>query len=71
MAVAIQKSLRVYEMPSLAREYEPLVLYKNYTRWQNDKIISINWSSDSRFILTGSKDKTATTTGRCRIPKCS
>jgi periodic tryptophan protein 2 len=45
-------------MPSLAREYEPLVLYKNYTRWQNDKIISVNWSSDSRFILTGSKDTT-------------
>ena len=58
LAVAIQKSLRIYEMPCLAKEFEPLVLYKNYTRWQNDTIISINWSSDSRFILTGSKDTT-------------
>jgi periodic tryptophan protein 2 len=45
-------------MPRLIKEYEPLVLYKNYTHWQNDEITSINWSSDSRFILTGSKDTT-------------
>lgn len=45
-------------MPCLAKEYEPLVLYKNYTRWQNDTIVSICWSNDSRFILTGSKDTT-------------
>lgn len=68
IAVAIQKSLRIFEMPSLSKEYEPLVLYKNYTRWQNDTIISINWSSDSRFILTGSKDSTVRLMNLYKLP---
>jgi len=68
VAVAVQKSLRIYEMPSLSKEYEPLVLYKNYTRWQNDTIISINWSGDSRFILTGSKDTTVRLLNLFKLP---
>jgi periodic tryptophan protein 2 len=58
LAAACNKSLKIFEMPSLLKEYEPLVLYKNYTHWQNDTITSISWSSDSRFVLTGSKDTT-------------
>lgn len=68
IAVAVQKSLRIYEMPSLSKEYEPLVLYKNYTRWQNDTIVSINWSNDSRFILTGSKDTTVRLMNLYKLP---
>jgi len=55
-------------MPNLSKEYEPLVLYKNYTRWQNDTIISINWSGDSRFILTGSKDSTVRLMNLYKLP---
>jgi periodic tryptophan protein 2 len=58
VAVACNKSLRIFEMPRLIKEFEPLVLYKNYTHWQNDEITSINWSNDSRFVLTASKDTT-------------
>lgn len=58
LAVAVEKSLRIFEMPNMAKEYEPLVLYKNYTHWQNDTITSLNWSRDSRFVLTGSRDTT-------------
>jgi len=56
IAVGCEKSLRIYEMPRLKCEFEPFVLYKNYTLWHYDTITSICWSKDSRFILTGSKD---------------
>ena len=56
LAVAINKGIQIFEMPNLIKEYEPFVLYRKYTSFHNDKITSINWSSDSRFILTGSKD---------------
>ena len=56
LAVSINKGVEIYEMPNLIKEYEPFVLYRKYTSFHNDKITSINWSPDSRFILTGSKD---------------
>ena len=56
LAVSINKGVQIFEMPNLKKEYEPFVLYRKYTSFHNDKITSINWSSDSRFILTGSKD---------------
>ena len=56
LAVSINKSIQIFEMPNLIKEYEPFVLYRKYTSFHNDKITSINWSSDSRFIVTGSKD---------------
>ena len=43
-------------MPRMTKEFEPFVLYRNYTSFHNDKITCLNWSNDSRFILTGSKD---------------
>ena len=45
-------------MPKLKKEFEPLVLYKNYTHFHNDSITNLCWSSDSRFIITSSKDGT-------------
>lgn len=68
LACSIEKSLRIFEMPSLNKEFEPLVLYKNYTHWQNDTITSINWSKDSRFVLTGSKDTTVRLLNIFKIP---
>ena len=56
LAVSINKGIQIFEMPNLIKEYEPFVLYRKYTSFHNDKITSINWSYDSRFILTGSKD---------------
>lgn len=56
LAVACDKSLRIYEMPRLIKEFEPLVLYKNYTLWHYDAITTLSWSADSRFVLSGSKD---------------
>lgn len=56
VAVSINKSLKIFEMPKMTKEYEPFVLYKNYTAWHSDKITCLNWSHDSRFVLTGGKD---------------
>ena len=56
LAISINKGIQIFEMPNLIKEYEPFVLFRKYTSFHNDKITTINWSSDSRFILTGSKD---------------
>ena len=56
LAVGVGRGVEIFEMPNLIKEYEPFVLYRKYTSFHNDKITSINWSYDSRFILTGSKD---------------
>ena len=59
LAVASERALKIFEMPHSGRkDYEPLVLYKHYTHWQNDTITSLFWTSDSRFVLSGSKDCT-------------
>ena len=56
LAVAINKGIKIFEMPRMTKEFEPFVLYRNYTSFHNEKITCLNWSNDSRFILTGSKD---------------
>jgi periodic tryptophan protein 2 len=56
IAIALDHALRIYEMPRLKKEFEPFVLYKNYTLCHQDDITSLCWSSDSRFVLSSSKD---------------
>lgn len=54
----MEKSLRLYELPQNHKEFEALVLYKNYTHFHNDTITCLNWTKDSKFVLSGSKDGT-------------
>ena len=68
LAVGINKAVEIFEMPNLIKEYEPFVLYRKYTSFHNDKITSINWSYDSRFILTGSKDTNVRILNLFKIP---
>ena len=68
LAVGIGKGVEIFEMPNLIKEYEPFVLYRKYTSFHNDKITSINWSYDSRFILTGSKDTNVRILNLFKIP---
>ena len=68
LAVGIGKRVEIFEMPNLIKEYEPFVLYRKYTSFHNDKITSINWSYDSRFILTGSKDTNVRILNLFKIP---
>ncbi|GAA5956206.1 hypothetical protein JCM8115_001650 [Rhodotorula mucilaginosa] len=51
--------IQVWQTPShLAREFAPFVLHREYTGHYDD-VLSIQWSADSRFFLTTSKDMTA------------
>ena len=68
LAVGIGKGVQIFEMPNLIKEYEPFVLYRKYTAFHDDKITSINWSYDSRFILTGSKDTNVRILNLFKIP---
>ena len=68
LAVGIGKGVQIFEMPNLIKDYEPFVLYRKYTAFHNDKITSINWSYDSRFILTGSKDTNVRILNLFKIP---
>lgn len=51
--------MQVWQTPShLAREFAPFNLHRTYTGHYDD-VLSIEWSADSRFFLTTSKDMTA------------
>lgn len=58
IAVGVGKKLEVWYTPSGKKEFAPFVKLRNYTGHHGD-IVSVNWSSDSRFIVSGSKDLTA------------
>ncbi|ORY92665.1 putative WD repeat protein [Leucosporidium creatinivorum] len=50
--------IQVWQTPShLAREFAPFNLHRTYTGHYDD-VLSIQWSADSRFFLTTSKDMT-------------
>lgn len=64
-AVGIGRRLQLWQTPSVPGtdaggdlEYAPFVLHRELTG-HFDAIQNIEWSSDSRFILTSSKDLTA------------
>jgi len=58
-AVATGKKFKVFESPSVTtKTYSPLVLYKKYGNLHTDDIVGIDWSTDSRFFITWSKDLT-------------
>jgi periodic tryptophan protein 2 len=64
-AVAIGRHIEVWHTPSTPEasgdgelEFAPFVRHRTYTG-HFDSVTSIEWSSDSRFFLSGSKDLTA------------
>ena len=58
-AVANEKKVRIFETPSVTQKiYSPMVVYKKYGNLHAEAIIGISWTTDSRFILTYSKDLT-------------
>ncbi|BGP15986.1 hypothetical protein JCM10213_004802 [Rhodosporidiobolus nylandii] len=58
IAVTHGSQVQVWHTPShLAREFAPFNLHRTYTGHYGD-VLSIQWSADSRFFLTTSKDMT-------------
>ncbi|CAE6433282.1 unnamed protein product [Rhizoctonia solani] len=59
IAVSHESHVQVWKTPNhLLREFAPFVLHRTYTG-HHDEVISIEWSKDSNFFLTTSRDMTA------------
>ncbi|RKP07083.1 WD40 repeat-like protein [Thamnocephalis sphaerospora] len=56
-AVTSGKLVQVWRSPGLNREFAPFALYRTYPGHQDD-VTCVQWSPDSRFFVTGSKDMT-------------
>ncbi|RKP24687.1 WD40 repeat-like protein [Syncephalis pseudoplumigaleata] len=56
-AVTIGKQVQVWRAPGLNPEFAPFVHYRTYPGHFDD-VTSIQWSPDSRYFVSGSKDMT-------------
>ncbi|KAI9599231.1 WD repeat protein [Syncephalis fuscata] len=56
-AVTIGKQIQVWRSPGLNPEFAPFVHYRTFPGHLDD-VTSIQWSPDSRFFVSGSKDMT-------------
>jgi len=59
LAICSNLSFKIYEAPQLMRNFEAIVLYKKFKGCHAEQINGIEWSPDSRFLVTFSKDLTA------------
>eukprot|EP01135_Chromosphaera_perkinsii_P011597 Nk52_evm36s2449 gene=Nk52_evmTU36s2449 len=55
IAVTIGKHVQVWRAPGFTVEFAPFVLHRTYTG-HYDAVTCVDWSSDSRFFVTGSRD---------------
>ncbi|CAE6493983.1 unnamed protein product [Rhizoctonia solani] len=59
IAVSHESHVQVWKTPNhLLREFAPFILHRTYTG-HHDEVVSIEWSKDSNFFLTTSRDMTA------------
>mmetsp|Transcript_6250 Transcript_6250/g.22223 ORF Transcript_6250/g.22223 Transcript_6250/m.22223 type:complete len:926 (-) Transcript_6250:29-2806(-) len=58
IALSQDRKLQVWRAPGLRREFAPFVRHRVYTGHFDD-VVSVDWSADSRYLVTGSKDMTA------------
>ncbi|KAI8390883.1 WD40 repeat-like protein [Radiomyces spectabilis] len=58
IAVTHGKQVQVWKSPGFTREYAPFLLHNTYNGHYDD-VLSIQWSSDSKYFVTASKDLTA------------
>jgi periodic tryptophan protein 2 len=57
-AAAVARQVQIWRTPSLTREYAPFVLHRTHAGHFDD-VLSLDWSSDSSMVLSGSRDLTA------------
>ncbi|KAG8379867.1 hypothetical protein BUALT_Bualt07G0134000 [Buddleja alternifolia] len=58
IAVAAGKLLQIWRSPGFRKEFFPFELVKTFADC-NDRITSLDWSPDSKYLVVGSKDLTA------------
>ena len=56
IAICAARNIKIFEAPDIYKSIEPMLLFKKYNGAHNDNIKLINWSSDSRLLLSCSKD---------------
>lgn len=57
-AVALKKQVQLWKAPGFTMEFSPFVLHHTYTGHFDD-IVTVQWSPDSEYFITGSLDMTA------------
>lgn len=58
IAVAVGNKTQLWRTPGLVREFAPFVLHRTYTGHYAD-VVSVSWSHDGKFFVTGSEDLSA------------
>ncbi|KAH7470736.1 hypothetical protein PRIC2_001242 [Phytophthora ramorum] len=58
ISVAVGNKVQLWRTPGLVREFAPFVLHRTYTGHYAD-VVSLSWSHDSKFFVTGSEDLSA------------
>ncbi|CAN6441188.1 unnamed protein product [Victoria cruziana] len=58
VAVAVGKLIEIWRCPGFRREVFPFQLIRKISTFDGD-VVAVDWSSDSQWILAGSKDLTA------------
>lgn len=57
IALGVDNQLQVWHSPSPNKEFAPFVLHRKYPP-HYDTLLSLDWSIDSRYLVTASKDMT-------------
>jgi periodic tryptophan protein 2 len=68
LACGVEKNLRVFERPPNHHHIEPLLLLKKYTAIHSEPITALEFSPDSRFVISASKDLTIRLTNLFTLP---
>ncbi|KAI9081565.1 hypothetical protein K1719_036451 [Acacia pycnantha] len=58
VAVGAGKLVQIWRSPAFRKEYFPFELVRTFACF-DDKIVSLDWSPDSNYLIVGSKDLTA------------
>ncbi|RLN47576.1 hypothetical protein BBJ29_005926 [Phytophthora kernoviae] len=58
IAVAVGNKVQLWRTPGLVREFAPFVQHRVYGGHYAD-VVSVSWSNDSKFFVTGSEDLSA------------
>ncbi|KAE9361990.1 Periodic tryptophan protein 2 [Phytophthora fragariae] len=58
IAVTVGNKVQLWRTPGLVREFAPFVLHRTYTGHYAD-VVSVSWSHDGKFFVTGSEDLSA------------
>lgn len=68
LAIASERHLRIFESPGTTKTFSPLLQYKRFGNLHTEDIINVNWSHDSRFLLTTSHDMTVKMVSLHKLP---